>query len=134
MKGLLIPLQSPVLCMHAELFQWEENLELESLLLKSGASSHIQIRLQGVGHVNYADGSLLAPIIASQLKTVGKMDPFDMLQEINGTIVAYTDWLETYQTPSDTTKELKLEELATQHTFYYRILTKSRLYSVLQLR
>jgi hypothetical protein len=93
----------PVLCLHAEKFQWPENLEFEnqvirmefkskSLLKQQQQRPHhfiYQIRLEDAGHMNYTEASYLAPYLMNKMKSIGVQDPDKLLCDINEITVEF---------------------------------------------
>jgi pimeloyl-ACP methyl ester carboxylesterase len=87
------PIAVPVLCTHAEYFQWESNLVLETAFISAGPL-YYQLKLKHTGHMNYADGSMYAPIVTKLLRSTGVHDPVDLLLEINRLIVGFVSLTE----------------------------------------
>jgi dienelactone hydrolase len=97
----------PILCLHAEKFQWKANLEFENQVVRVSSSSAsplppestpsppstrsfiYQIRLEDAGHMNYTEVSLLAPHVMSRMKSIGKQNPDDLLADINDLTVNF---------------------------------------------
>jgi pimeloyl-ACP methyl ester carboxylesterase len=86
-------LHLPVLCMHAQLFQWTKNLEFESFVVRKSHTS-IQVKLKDTGHVNYTENSLFAPYVSGKLRSTGKQDPLPILAAINEATVDFIHAIE----------------------------------------
>lgn len=94
----------PILCLHAEKFQWPENLEFENQVIRYDNKSKLkqqlphnyiyQIRLEDAGHMNYTEASYLAPYIMSRMKSVGVQDPDQLLRDINEITVEFSQLVE----------------------------------------
>ena len=97
----------PILCLHAEKFQWPENLEFENQVIRYDNQSKLkqttqllphhfiyQIRLEDAGHMNYTEASYLAPYIMSRMKSVGIQDPNQLLRDINEITVEFSQLIE----------------------------------------
>ena len=82
-------LHYPILCMHAQYFQWAKNLEFETSVIKRAKALSIQLRFNDAGHVNYTELGFVNPFLGYRLGSVGKQDPEDLLFEICDLTVSF---------------------------------------------
>lgn len=75
-------LSMPVLCTHAEFFQWPENLMRENAFRKRAARV-IHLKLKDSGHFSYIEGGQTAPFLSHRLRMTGKEDPVQRLADVN---------------------------------------------------
>jgi dienelactone hydrolase len=100
-------LHLPVLCMHAQLFQWAKNLEFESFVVRKSPTS-IQVKLKDTGHVNYTENSLFAPHVSAKLRSTGRQDPLPILSAINEATV---EFIHAIEIPDLKLRNIDLESL-----------------------
>lgn len=85
-------LEYPTLCLHADRFQWPENLDFETKVMEACMSSVVQVRIQNCGHVSYCEMALLAPYVSAYLlRNTGIRDPLTCLHEICDAVKGFVE-------------------------------------------
>lgn len=102
-QGSFVHCPYPLLAMHADLFQWKNNLELQTTYIQRVSEFTLELEIVDSGHMLYADGNnpftffamlmiqvcfacivgAVAPIVTAMLKSTGRREPVDLLAVIN---------------------------------------------------
>jgi dienelactone hydrolase len=101
-------LAAPVLCMHAEYFQWPKNLEFETAVV-SRSKPCIQLRLRDTGHVNYTETSLFSPIISYLRRSNGWQEPEHILRDVNEITTEFAKCFNDSNATTEKNKEVRVD-------------------------